>query len=54
MNTFMIGYVIVWVTVVVYLGFISQRQRQLRQQYEELRRRVEQSDASDTSRHRAA
>ncbi len=54
MNTFVVGYIIVWVTVVLYVAGMARRQRRLTGKYEELRRQMERAGDQEASRPRAA
>lgn len=54
MGTFAAGYVIVWVSIVFYVGWIAHRQRRLAIRYETLQRQIEAEDRSDSPISRAA
>ncbi len=54
MNTLVVGYIIVWASVVLYVGSMARRQQRLIRQYEELRRQLERAGDEDTSIRRAA
>ncbi len=54
MNTFVAGYIIVWASVVLYVGSMARRQQRLIRQYDELRRQVERAGDEDISIQRAA
>jgi len=54
MATFTAGYAIVWISLVVYVGWITHRQRRLSRQYEALRRHLETIEPRDGTASKAA
>jgi hypothetical protein len=54
MNTFVVGYIVVWASVVLYVGSMARRQHRLIRQYEELRRQYDRVVDQDAARQRAA
>ena len=54
MATFAAGYAIVWVALVVYVGWIAKRQRRLAARYEALQKQIEANDRCDSPVSRAA
>ncbi len=54
MNTFVVGYIVVWASVALYVGSMARRQQRLTGQYEDLRRQFERADERDAGTRRAA
>lgn len=47
MNTFVAGYMLVWFSLSMYVGWIARRQRRLAARYETLRRQLEADESQD-------
>jgi CcmD family protein len=54
MVTFAVGYAIVWIAVVFYVGWIAQRQRRLAKRYETLQKQIEAEQGCRATASRAA